>query len=146
MVPELEWSHLTRFSSGIGTYHSRAAVKFSIENHGKTPAIIESIDARIDVVWEGPDNTLHLSMNILPGEKILAAGESWTPPTSPLRTEITETRAEAIRDHDAAIWFYGSVIYWDMFGKEHWTRFRWSYSEILEIFTPRGEAPYNERT
>lgn len=146
MVPELEWSHQVRFSTGIGTYNSRIAVKFTIENHGKTPAVIESIDAKLDVLNEPPDNRLHLTMNILPGETILASGQSWKPPISPLRTEVTENRAEAIRDHEAAIWFYGSIIYWDMFGKGHITRFRWSYSEILEIFTPRGEAPYNERT
>jgi hypothetical protein len=146
MVPDLEWHLQTQHSSGVGTYHARAAAHFRLENHGKTPAIIESIDARLGILREEPDNRLHLTMNIIPGEKILDSGKSWWPQDHPLIVEISEAEADAIAQHQAAVWFYGSVIYWDMFGKGHITRFRWSYSEILEIFTPRGEAPYNERT
>jgi hypothetical protein len=145
MVPELEFWDPVPHSSGVGTYSSRIGVKFKIENHGKTPAVIESIDARLRVLLEAPDNRLHLIANVMTGEKIIPSGGHWVPDTSPRNCNVSEGDADDMSNRRAAIWFYGSILYKDMFGNERTTRFRWSYSELLEIFTPRGEAPYNER-
>jgi hypothetical protein len=146
IIPELEFWDPRPHSSGVGQYSSRIGVKFKIVNHGKTPAVVESIDARLRVLPEAPDNRIHVNANIEPGETILEAGQRGDPLLSPRNCNVSEAEADAIERNQSAIWFYGSVYYWDIFGKDHWTRFRWSYSAVLEVFTPRGEAPYNERT
>jgi hypothetical protein len=146
IIPELEfWDDLPH-SSGVGTYASRIGVKFRLENHGKTPAAVQSISARLRVLNEPPDNKFHVIVSILPAERILISGESWVPDDSPVNCPIDEPTADTINDRTAAIWFYGSILYLDMFGTEHVTRFRWSWSTILEAFTARGDAPYNQRT
>jgi hypothetical protein len=142
--PVLEsWDPITDASYGV--YNSRYSVKFGIENHGKTPAVIKSIDVRLEVLNEEPDNKLHRIIDFLP-DKILRAGARFTPESSPRNCTVDLATAIELQNNRAAIWFYGSVYYDDMFGKEHVTRFRWSQSEILDVFVARGDAPFNERT
>jgi hypothetical protein len=141
--PELEpWDPVTDPSYGV--YNSRYSVKFSIQNHGKTPAVIKLIDARLKVLSEAPDNSLGMA-SLLP-DKVLRAGESFIPDLSPRNCEVDRDTAVELQNNRAQIWFYGSIWYDDMFGKEHITRFRWCLSEIFDTFIPRGDAPYNERT
>jgi hypothetical protein len=45
-------------------------------NHGKTPAIIQSIEVHFDFWTDAPDNSHHVQSKILGGEIILKAGES----------------------------------------------------------------------
>jgi len=143
ITPELEaWDPVTDPSHGV--YNSRYSVKFSIYNHGKTPAVIKLIDAKLRVLSEPPDNDISMA-SLLP-DKVLAAGESFTPDLSPRGCDVDEDAAVELDNNRAQIWFYGSIWYDDMFGKEHVTRFRWSRSEIFDAFIPRGDAPYNERT
>jgi hypothetical protein len=146
IFPELEfWDDLPH-SSGVGKYASRIGVKFRLENHGKTPAAIQSISARLKVLDDPPDNRLHVTVSILPGERILKSGGDWVPDASPVNCNIDEATADRIEKREEIIWFYGSILYLDVFGTEHVTRFRWSWSPILEVFTARGDAPYNQRT
>jgi hypothetical protein len=144
IMPELEWWDPVPHSSGVGSYSSRIGVKFRLENHGKTPAAVESIDARLKILAEPPDNRHHL-IAAFHGEKIIPSGESWTPDSSPRNCAVTEALDDDIKNRRAAIWFYGSILYKDVFGNERITRFRWTHSEIMDAFIPRGDAPYNER-
>jgi hypothetical protein len=141
--PKLEWDQIPDPSFGISD--SRYSVKFTLENHGKTPAVIKSIDARLEVLSAPPDNKLHRIIDFLP-DKILRAGESFTPESSPRHCTVNQATLVELQNDRSAIWFYGSVYYDDMFGKEHVTRFRCNQSEILDVFVARGDAPFNERT
>jgi hypothetical protein len=51
-------------------------VEYIFTNYGKTPAFIQSIDARFDFLTTAPDNSQHLPTRILSGEIILKTGES----------------------------------------------------------------------
>jgi hypothetical protein len=143
---ELEYWDPINTSDERTVYSSRIGVKFHLENHGKTPAIIGSIEAHLRVWSIDPDNTQHFPSIFLPNEIIIRSGDTWTPPNSPLNFQVDELTADAIANQTATIWFYGSIIYQDVFGNDRVTRFRWARSEILEIFGPRGGRPYNERT
>jgi hypothetical protein len=147
MVPDLKFGDQTiPHSSGIGNRYNSVSVHFKIENHGKTPAAVESVYVRLDVLAEPPDNRTHLISNILSGEMIVRSDDAWFPEEiNPVIRNISESEFDDISNNRAAIWFYGSILYKDMFGGERTTRFRWCHSELLDVFTPRGEAPYNER-
>jgi hypothetical protein len=112
----------------------------------KTPAAVESVYVRLDVLDGQPENRIHLISNILPGEMILRSDDAWFPKQiNPVVRNISEGEFDDISNNRAAIWFCGSILYRDRFGGERTTRFRWCYSKLLEVFTPRGEAPFNER-
>jgi hypothetical protein len=145
IIPEIRSLDLVPYISGVGGYYSQVEIHFRIENHGKTPAVIKGVDARLKVLNDAPNNEIHLIVEFVP-DKILAGGASYEPHLSPRICEIDDTIAERIEAGHSAIWFFGSIYYDDLFGKEHVTRFRWSHSDILDVFTARGDAPYNERT
>jgi hypothetical protein len=146
IVAELKYSDPINTKDERSVCSSRLRVEFRLENHGKTPAVINSIDAQLRVWSEEPDNTRHIPSVILPNETIIKSGDSWTPPNSPLNFGVDEAMADAIANQTAVIWFYGSILYQDMFGNDRVTRFRWGRSEIFDIFGPRGAVPYNQRT
>jgi hypothetical protein len=146
MVPALTFGTSVPHSSGVGERYNRISVQFRIENLGKTPAAIESVYVRLGVLPDPPDNRTHLISNIVAGEAIVRSDDAWIPAEiNPIICNISESEFDDISNNRAAIWFYGSILYKDMFGGERTTRFRWCYSELLEVFTPRGEAPFNER-
>jgi len=122
------------------------SVKYVFTNHGKTPAVIRSIDARFNMWTDAPDNIQHMPSKILGGEPVLEASESTSPDEEFIQRKLTAIEVEAIENGHAYLWFYGSIIYEDIFKKKRVTRFRWRYGSILQHFGPAGTAPYNERT
>jgi hypothetical protein len=65
-----------------------------------------------------------------------------------LEKPIALYEARSILDGRSFLWFYGRVVYKDVFGKSHETRFCWIYNGMEKSFHQynRGEEGLNCRT
>jgi hypothetical protein len=126
--------------------NGKAMVTYKFVNHGKTPAVIKSVEVHFDLLTTAPDNESHLPNIILSGEKVLEAKDDWSPNNGSILKRIGEDEHAGLKRDDTFLWFYGSIVYDDIFGLEHVTRFRWRYDGGSNQFLGFGSKPYNERT
>jgi len=140
----------TSYDSPIGgtRYRTRPrpSVQFKLENHGKTPAVIKELSISL-VHWaQAPDE--------LPFRKIWYE-MMWSEVLRP------EAAADAVRSTDEvpltpadvdlfnagslSFFFFGRVIYEDIFRKPHTTEWCWRYSQDRN-FAPWGGEKHNYRT
>jgi hypothetical protein len=115
---------------------NRLIVEFQIKNFGRTPALIQTVDA--DLLH--PDSLTSLRSSDADPRKtvkktILGAGE----PTERLQTEIADfSRDEAIqiRNGQTRLLFTGRIFYFDVWGQRWAFFFDWEYSPSQGRFIP----------
>jgi hypothetical protein len=109
-------------------------LSYTFKNFGRTPAILREISYGTAVAPELPQMRTYVPVIHLPC-RVLAADK----PTPPLPVDdlpvITRAVAKSIRDTENTFWFYGEVIYDDMFGWRRTFNFVWHYNAISEGFT-----------
>jgi hypothetical protein len=108
---------------------SSLAVDFSIENQGKTPAIIKGVSAQMFHYRELPDDEPGYGAPLdLPKNRYLGAGKEIDPNIMVPMLAPTYRTVGSLMRAESALWFYGRVTYDDIFGDSHEHRFCWRYS------------------
>jgi hypothetical protein len=102
-------------------------VHFSIENQGKTPAVIKSVSAKMFHFKELPAEPGYGVPLDLPKNRYLGAGCVVDPTIMVDMLAPTYGTVGMVMRAESAIWFYGCVTYDDIFGKSHEHRFCWRY-------------------
>lgn len=131
-------------------------VRFHFENFGKSPAFVKEISTDIRI-WSALPPRLTYTPNIPWNEEIVVPAGSRIPNGKNEQGEwllfqhritgvIDERAANAINERESRFWFYGRVIYEDIWGNEHVTSFCWGHDGRLSWFLPEGGKRYNERT
>jgi hypothetical protein len=107
---------------------SNLVVDFSIENEGKTPAVIRSVSAQM-LHYKGlPDEPGYGAPLDLPKNRFLGAGKEIKPSIMVDMLAPTYGTVGMLMRAESAIWFYGRVTYDDIFGDGHEHCFCWRYS------------------
>jgi len=107
---------------------SSLLVDFSIENQGKTPAIIKNVSAQMFHYRELPDEPGYGAPLELPKNRYLGGGREIDEPIMAPMLGPTYRTVGMLMRAESAIWFYGRVTYDDIFGEGHEHRFCWRYS------------------
>jgi hypothetical protein len=103
-------------------------IEFSIENQGKTPAIIKSVSAQIFHYKTLPDEPGYGAPLDLPKNRYLAPGKETDPSIMIDMLSPTYNTVGMLMRGESALWFYGRVTYYDIFGGCHEHRFCWRFS------------------
>lgn len=152
-----------------------ADIDYQFVNHGKTPAVIRAMSADFHHWTDFPKKIRYID-EPLSGEIVVPAGEIYPEPINRVATTLQSRMAttagyapptkiyfqkqkslnepldaEAIRSIQEGIsflWFYGHVVYNDVFEKPHETRFCWVYNGRAKSFHQynRGDEGLNHRT
>jgi hypothetical protein len=107
---------------------SSLVVDFSIENQGKTPAIIKTVSAQIFHYKVLPDEPGYGAPLELPKNRYLGAGKEVDPPIMVPMLAPTYGVVGGLMRAESGVWFYGRVTYDDIFGDGHEHCFCWRYS------------------
>jgi hypothetical protein len=97
----------------------RISVWFVLKNYGKTPATIRAVNAVVTKSPEEPPSIFITTPYLdLPSETVVGSGL----PSSEFRVEFSQffMLAEAIEvmNGEQNLWFYGRIVYDDVFGRE----------------------------
>jgi hypothetical protein len=150
-----------------------ATVKYQFVNHGKTPAVIKSMSAEFHHWTKLPEEIRYIDNQMI-GEIVIRASEIWPPAKPetkkhifeeqgvsgvpdfyffqkqlPLLDGIDSEAARSLRHPHSFLWFYGHIVYDDVFGTEHETRFCWYYNGLANSFQRYDRRPgedLNRRT
>lgn len=123
---------------------SRVKIDYTFYNHGKTPAVVKSLEARTQVSETEPDNSIHNPNRTIRDEYVLPASDHWGPMHEDCA--YSDDERKALMERGKFIWLYGSLVYTDVFGIERVTRFRWKLKDFIKgRFHADGGKPYNER-
>jgi hypothetical protein len=120
-------------------------VNYVISNHGKTPAIIQWIEARFEFRSDPPDNSKIIPSKFM-GDEFVIKSDGTHNESEFFEEILTAEMKKGLFEGEVYFWFYGSIQYEDIFGTTRYTRFRWRYNSAFEVFSTHGAAPYNERT
>jgi hypothetical protein len=141
-IPHVERAYIF-IETELG-YSHRPAVTYAWWNHGKTSAVVKGLEAHFDVSAIAPNNVPFKANIPIRDEYVMPPADKWTPVH--LVRDLTGIQQSDIAASKEFLWFYGSLLYQDVFGKEHVTRFRWRYNPEDKSFAAFGGPPYNERT
>jgi hypothetical protein len=104
-----------------------AEVEFCFKNYGKTPAIVKEIAHDIILRREFPDEIDYIPVDLVPTERIIPT-DNETEKWKCLRTDFQVGDARDVIRAYRSFWFYGRVLYDDVFGIEHEHRFIYRYN------------------
>jgi len=133
--------------SGDGHIEMRPNVRYVFKNYGKTPALLKEISHTITHAAILPDEIDYTPADVVFTETFVAASDS----TQELRCTFTGTllstqhAAEIVRGQ-RTYWFYGRVVYDDIFGDEQVHRFVWKYSGGSHGFRPVQHPKHSKST
>jgi hypothetical protein len=124
------------------------SVHYRYENHGNTPAIIRAASVEFAHLTVLPSD-LRYGDTPVDGEIVIRGGEA-NPrdkaETRYLTTPLTQEDVIRLSNGESFLWFYGHVVYDDIFGKGHETAFCWYYNGPAKSFYQYGGRRYNYRT
>jgi hypothetical protein len=148
----------------------RPEIQCQFINHGKTPAIVKRISAFFAHYSDLPREVRYIDEPIS-GEIVIQAGSVHPAPYQtpgifrdriggmpefsffqkrvPLSTgPIDREAAQSLGEGKSFLWFYGHIVYNDIFGREHETRFCWWYNGFAHTFQQydRGDERLNRRS
>lgn len=108
-------------------------LSYALKNHGKTPAMIRELSHGVVVAPDLPENRKYQAVSQLPVD-ILGAGEK-TPPIQVVDLpRLTSNDIASIEELFNNFWFYGIVVYDDIFGWRRTLEFVLQYSTVLHGF------------
>jgi len=128
-----------------GDYGSR--VRYSVFNHGKTPAVILGVGVWLQFKATPPDNSQHFPIKPLLDQYVFPPSplDPWNDDEHIDYSEDRSLQAAFIKG-ETFLWFWGSIRYGDVFGNEHFTHFRWKFDYPSQRWAADGEPPHNQRT
>jgi hypothetical protein len=128
-------------------------VQYRAKNYGKTPAIIRRVFSRIRVSkW--PDSEPQIGGIYWPPEDGIfnqVVGPSNTTELFIAKRRFTAADAHLVscsagEEPQATVWFFGQILYDDIFGQPHDHRFLWRYDWIKNTFDPYRYKNYSDST
>lgn len=124
----------------------RPVVDFVFDNVGKTPAIIREVSASVEYWTSLPTKpTYSPKMELLPRISHVKAGLESEKKMAFLMRDLTMGQIASLMRGESALWFFGNVVYDDIFGISHEHRFVWRY--ISGYFLPYyGNLEYTKNT
>jgi hypothetical protein len=148
IVTGSDLTQLTRGVEGLpdsakiddGVVDAGAYVLFCFKNYGKTPAIVKEMSFRLVFFERLPDEPIYIPSDIILLENMISTGNITGGHECKLETKITLGQARTIIRAQSYVWFYGHIIYDDIFGKEHEHAFIWRYGGA-HGFRPNYEHP-----
>jgi hypothetical protein len=99
----------------------------AFKNYGKTPAIVKEIDLRLAYFENLPSEPLYIARDTVLSEFMIEDGAETDVQSCELENRLTREQANRVVRAQSYIWFYGRVVYDDVFGIEHEHRFLWRY-------------------
>jgi|SRR6266446_2111327 len=130
----------------------RPTVQFHFKNFGKTPAFVKEVAAKISHSTMLAMELRYIRDREPKLDDIVGAGETLlmeafsqkVPLQRTLGTPFDQAAARGIAAENTFFWFWGRVVYDDVWGNEHETRFCWCGN--MTRFEPYRGKPYNENT
>jgi hypothetical protein len=137
----------TIVSQGRASPPKSLSVRYTLINHGKTPAIVREIKVGIKCSTDdlSPQAWRELEAIRIPAD-VLASGEAlkegglWVSDNEP----FTDAFGVQLLKGTAFIYFFGHIAYQDVFGNERETQFCWRMAQ--KSFTEWGGEKHNYRT
>ena len=123
------------------------SVEFSFENQGKTPAVVREISASISHLSELPPAPTYIAdLRLLPKNLYVAPSKPTEKTEVSLQGPVSYRGATSICGRgDSFIWFFGRILYDDIFGNAHEHAFVWRFS--MGYFLPYyGNEKYIRNT
>jgi hypothetical protein len=124
---------ISQASKGAATPKERPPalrLSYALKNHGNTPAMIRELSHGVVVASDLPENPKYQAVSQLPVD-ILGAGEK-TPPIQVVDLpRLTSNDITSIEELFNNFWFYGIVVYDDIFGWRRTLEFVLQYSTVL---------------
>jgi hypothetical protein len=111
-----------------GFVSTPVTVEYRFKNYGKTPATIKEVSRDIIVSANCPNEIEYLPVEFVPTERVLAADAETDPPWKCIRTHLSKGELMEIIRAQKSFWFYGRVLYDDVFGIGHEHRFIYRYN------------------
>jgi hypothetical protein len=109
-----------------------AEITFKIKNYGKTPAILKAVYAGFGAHPVGAEIGLSIS------EAILGVNETTRTLHTPMEVGLTRNQARHILVYTASVGFSGQIIFDDIWGDEHTTRFFFAWDKDIQRMALRG--------
>jgi hypothetical protein len=131
-----------------GHLSGHPVVWYVFKNYGKTPAIVKELSARLAYFETLPADPIYVPSDQVLDEHMIACGEVTHIPRlqkpqihhCPMVGPMTVNQAKSVIRAQSYIWFYGRIVYDDIFGNEHEHRFLWRYGGS-HGFRPNYEHP-----
>ncbi|WP_139786798.1 hypothetical protein [Desulfamplus magnetovallimortis] len=128
----------------LKTYHS---AKYRIQNYGRTYAIVKEISHCLTWAKELPIIPIYNPSNLILEEPMISAGI----PTKEITCKASDSFMKSVEENvatfvkgDSAAWFYGRVVYHDIFGYRHEHRFIQEYNIATNKLTPYYGTAYKQ--
>jgi predicted nucleotide-binding protein len=110
-------------SPNMGSLSTPIVVEYVIKNHGRTPGTLKEISHRLERFDKKPSALDYFPLTEIPSDNIVPAGGQTDKFVCRLDFLLTMKEAIQIAKGESQFWFYGHVIYEDVFGGEHEHRF-----------------------
>lgn len=126
-----------------GSGQSELKVEFA--NHGRTPAILEQINAVAQTAMEIPTELIDPAITQLPPGLVIPPGESYD---LQVRYRITRLEWNNVTGANLALFCYGRLRYRDVLNNHRETRFCWNYQhgDHFRNFQITPDTPMNRWT
>jgi len=138
--------HIIVCESNIRDLSERYFVKYKIRNYGKTPAIIKEISHCLTWAKTLPRMPAYIPADFVLEEQMISANDS----AGVITCESNESFMKSIESFnkgESSSWFYGRVVYDDIFGNRHEHCFVWWHDISTKGFRPDyKENEYNKNT
>jgi hypothetical protein len=135
-----ETKHFTASNPAV---NSHFAVEYFIANHGRTPAIIKNITACLVVISGIPGNRRIVATEQIPSAIAIVKGVPKGPLMCISAEPATESGCDEILSGQKFLFFYGQIMYRDIFSYDYATGFGWRYFPKANIWNPAGGNDYN---
>ena len=111
-----------------GLVATPVTVEFRFKNYGKTPAILKEMSRDIIISADFPGKIEYFPIEFATTGRIVAADAETNPPMKCIRTRLSKRELTEIIRAQKSFWFYGRLLYDDIFGSGHEHRFIYQYS------------------
>jgi hypothetical protein len=130
-----------------GAISTKGTVTYRIKNYGKTPAVIKEISHFLTCDTALPSDATYTPSDIIQRSPMLSAGNATEEIVCQFGNLLKKRDTDEVLRGQKSIWFYGRVIYDDIFGVEHEHRFVWRYHGGTKGFRPDyQETIYNKNS
>jgi hypothetical protein len=142
---------MSRATAALEGCVSGIAVKWTIKNYGRTPALVEKIESHIDVIppdFQFPSQPVYEKpLKIFFEEPVVPPDKSTHDILSAMDRAWKSSELSEVSKGNLWHIASGRIVYRDTFGDKHETRFCFRYEAMADAFaSPVGPKGYNEYT
>jgi len=131
---------------GEGHVELRPSVRYKFKNYGKTPALLKEISRFVSQEVALPEEPQYIPVDTVTKERFVAAGDATEEWECSFPGPLSIQDAASINRAQRSFWFYGRVIYDDIFGTSHEHRFVWKWNAGSHGFRPIDHPQHSKNT